>query len=618
MGDNIEELRKQKEDIEILLSTLEEAYGDASITEEHYNEVKGKNQKRLEELDKEIASLEAASPAKQEEVKEPAKPGSKTRKPKQAKKPKGKSHASKPVSQPPAETHPATSPDSPATITVPPAAVQKGEPQTDYSGIPQPLTDVAGADEPTETSPDNAPGGVRSPPVQPGSIQYTASEIKEMLNKIIKEIKPQGIEVIPRVDKLEVGLEKMRAYIEAMKDARSTGKEDIQRINQELGEVRSNVSTVDRKVSESEIKVHEINEAMGDMRPQRFIMALQEEDKSIKVHDARLDKLDDLNSVMLKKLGQIEGVLKRLGSLEKIVNFSKEAAKRLLEIENREKRINRIADKIDGIFMDLNKRLDEFVLYKAKQDTLDELSQEMMKSLDDISTKVEKYASRDDLDMFKSSIEAELANMRTRAGTSPAVQKLRTQKTEIEGLIAMLDEQFKVGALPEKEYKKTKEINQARLADIDKKITAAPSGTPTEGQVSKGTQASKQNPEDWAARAGVSPGAAPAEPGASKPAPSGTAPEGKPSETTPPAEKPPEASQPTPAAPQTTPGEPSGTLPGTPTDTQRDAREQLPKGTQEPRQTGTPQGTGTPRVRAIRIRYSIVKTPSFGFGPHHL
>ena len=61
MGENLIELQKQKEDIEILLSTLEEAYRDASITEEHYNEVKGKNKKKLEEINLKIISLEKPS-----------------------------------------------------------------------------------------------------------------------------------------------------------------------------------------------------------------------------------------------------------------------------------------------------------------------------------------------------------------------------------------------------------------------------------------------------------------------------------------------------------------------------------------------------------------------------
>jgi hypothetical protein len=472
MAETPAELQRQKEDIQILLSTLEEAYKEASITEEHYKEVRSKNQKKLEEINAKIERLEKEATKKAEKEEKAAK-----RAEKKGKKPRKAEPA--PAAQPaPAETAPATAPAVPAqpappTSPAPGPEKAAGGDSTDYSGIPQPLTDIAGETEIIETKPEKAPGAARRG--KPGSLQYTADEIKEMFGKILKEMKPQGIEVVPRVDKLEVQLEKVHAYLDSMKDERSTGKENVQRLTEEVGEIRSNLSGLDRRFSESEIKLTEISESLGDMRPQRFLKIMGEEDAAIKLHEARLDKLDDLTSVMLKKLGQIEEVLKRLGSLEKIVNFSREAAKRLLEIENREKRITRIADKIDGIFMELNKRLEEFALYKAKQDTLDELSQEMMKSLDDMNTKIQKYAEKSELDEIKSALETELASVKagTGAGASPEVQKLQSQKAEIEGLIAMLDEQFKAKALPEKEYQKTKNINLERLREIDKKIEEA-------------------------------------------------------------------------------------------------------------------------------------------------
>ena len=56
--ENLAALQKHKEDIEILLSSLEEAYSEASITEKQYQEVKSKNEKKLKEIEKKIKSAE--------------------------------------------------------------------------------------------------------------------------------------------------------------------------------------------------------------------------------------------------------------------------------------------------------------------------------------------------------------------------------------------------------------------------------------------------------------------------------------------------------------------------------------------------------------------------------
>ena len=51
----------------------------------------------------------------------------------------------------------------------------------------------------------------------------------------------------------------------------------------------------------------------------------------------------------------------------------------------------RLSDRIQKIFIDLNKKLELFIIYKTKQDSLDELSKEMLKTLDALTIKIDHY-----------------------------------------------------------------------------------------------------------------------------------------------------------------------------------------------------------------------------------
>ena len=51
-------LLKEKEDIESLMSHLEEEYRKASVSEKHYNELKEKYEKRLEEIEGRVEPAE--------------------------------------------------------------------------------------------------------------------------------------------------------------------------------------------------------------------------------------------------------------------------------------------------------------------------------------------------------------------------------------------------------------------------------------------------------------------------------------------------------------------------------------------------------------------------------
>jgi len=413
------ELQKQKEDIEILLSSLEEAYSEAGISEKHYKEVKTKNQKRLKEIERKIKRIE------------------KKVKPKEEKKPK----------------------------TV-------GEMIEAEQG-PVPVSEPVEGEIPVE-APAEMPRPVPEKPMpgvaKPGEERFTSEDIKSMLSRFIKEIKPGGLQVLPRVEKMQIKLEKMGAFLDAMKEEKASGDETIRRLTEEIGEIRSSVGALDRKISQQEIIVSDINTAIADLKPERFVNVLRKGDAQLKMHDAKIRRFEDMTPLLVKRITQIEAVLKKIGSLEKIADFGRDIARRLVEIENREKRIGRISDKIDSIFMELNKRLDEFVLYRAKQDTLDELSREMMKAIDDINTKIEKYAEKEDMDILRDTLEARISGIGMPSTVSKEVMKLQQQQREIEELLDILGEQFRKGKIKKEEYEKAKKVNTERLEDIKKKI----------------------------------------------------------------------------------------------------------------------------------------------------
>lgn len=495
--ESLKELQKQKEDIEILLSSLEEAYSEAGITEKNYKEVKNKNQKKLKELDKKIKKLESKAEkvaAKEEKEEKKAKKEPK-KKPRTVGEMIEAEQGPIPVSKPEGEEAPAETP-TPAVTETPP------------------------------TTPGAAPTGV------PGERTFNTDEIKAMLTRFIKEIRPAGLQVLPKVEKMQVRVEKMGAFLDAIKDDRSSRDETIRRLTEEIGELRSTMGGIDTKVSQNEIIVSEVNTAITDLKPQRFVKFLRKEDMQLRVHDSKLQRLEDLTSILVKRTTQIEKVLKKIGSLEKIADFGRDIAKRLVDIEEREKKIGRISDRIDSIFIELNKRLDEFMLYKAKQDTLDELSREMLKNIDDINTKIETFASKEDLDIMRETTESRISSAGG-IGVSPEVKKLQQEKEEINGLLSILEEQFKKGNIKKNEYEKTKKVNMERLQSIEQKIQEGSQSTivgvpaPVEETPTEPVTATQEAPIE---------GEAPAEP-----TPTEAPPEEKPMEAKPPEEeKPPE------------------------------------------------------------------------------
>jgi len=468
-------LQKQKEDIEMLLSSLEEAYNDASLSEEHYNEVKQKNQKKLEEINAEITKLgekvgkveSSAEPTSAPAEKPPAEaPAEKPKKKKGKKKSKkAKESAEAPAKKPKKKKEEIVDEDLPI-IPVSQAGPGEGLGGDEIGGAP------AAESTPVATTPPELDKKKLSSDAAAVGTKLDTSEIKDVITRLVEQIKPSGIEVLPKVEKMQVQLEKLKAFIEAVKDEKKGNADTIRRIMEEMGEIRSNVASSDGRLSDAAMKVDDMTETLKMLKPERFTKLLTKLDSSIKQNEAKIEKLDDISSVVIKKVGLVEDVLREMGSLEKIVSFSKNIASRMIMVDQTEKRITRVGDKIDGIFVEINKRLEDFMLYKAKQDTSDELIQEMMKNMDEIDTKISGLVTKEELEEMRDNLETRISSAAETAGVkaSPAIAKYNEQKEEINSVLEMMEEQFKSGALKKDEYEKAKKINTERLVGIEKKI----------------------------------------------------------------------------------------------------------------------------------------------------
>ena len=392
-----EELQRQKEDIENLLSSLETGFAEGSITQEHYNEVKQKNQEKLEEIKNKLKVAEKKAQ-------------------KQTEKPEAETVPKEPVPKEEA----------------PPKEKEKKE--------------------------EKKPGIL-------GEISSKISGEREASEEKIKE--KIIMELSPKMEKINLRFVKLKAFVDAMKEDKTGERESTQHINEELGETRSALGSIEGRLSEMEMKLEDATETLADLKPQRFAKEIQKKEEEIKMHDARLEKLDDMNSTILKRVNQIQIILEKLGNIESIATMTKDISKKLVSIDDKEKKITRLADKIDNMFVEINKRLEEFMFYKAKQDSLDDLSKEMLKSMDEMTTKLTRYAEKDDLEILRDTLENKINSIMKEEGGTSISRQLQQERSEVESLMRLLDEQFKKGQISKKDYERAKGANLQKLREFE-------------------------------------------------------------------------------------------------------------------------------------------------------
>jgi len=277
--------------------------------------------------------------------------------------------------------------------------------------------------------------------------------------------------------KLNIEIEKLKTMIESIKEIRSSTEDKIQRLMESVGEIRSLVFQREAKLGEESAKLDKLNEIVSEMEPEKIAKELSKRDKEIGTHETRLEKLEVKSDDMLKTMKSIQKILEGMGNLENVVNVSKDVTEKSIKIQKNMKDMERLSDRLQKIYVDLNKKLEEFMTYKAKQEEMEELTKELVKTVDQINLNLEQYAKTEDVNALKftlTDLEKEISTIQThgvpKAELSPALQQLQEQKEQIETLMTSLEDEYKNRKISEKEFKKAKEMNLKKLAEIEKKI----------------------------------------------------------------------------------------------------------------------------------------------------
>ncbi len=385
---NLENLRKEREDVLLLISQLEEEFNKANITEKTYKELKEKYEKRLKEINEKLGIKEKKESLLDKLLKKEKK-----------------------------------------------EEVYKKE----------------------ETE-----GPVFIDPLNPP--------------KEIEEVKVE--ETKPLTSSLDIELEKIRAFIESLRDTDKALNEQIRTLAESIGEVRSLAFQTDGSLKELEMKFEKLESDVEELRPEKIEKRIREIEKNLEAFEVFKEKTDKKLEDIGERVAKINEMLKSIGSIENFARIGKEIKQKSEEIKEAIGYIEKIAAKVERAFVETNKNLEDFFLFKSKQESLEETVREISKNLESINTKLENVLTIKDLDAFRteiSLIKAQLEEINkvlpiAEAKIPETIKNLREEKENILLLIKTLESDLQTGRISIGDYEESKRKALERLRKIDEEL----------------------------------------------------------------------------------------------------------------------------------------------------
>ena len=242
--------------------------------------------------------------------------------------------------------------------------------------------------------------------------------------------------------------------------------------------MRSMIFQTDASLKESLAKMERLEDEVADVRPQQLSKTLREMNNTFEKINLEIEKMQTKTTGQGERLNEVIEIMKSLGGIENLLQLNKKIQEKLKDVKEAETYIERIGNKIEKIYIDLNRGIEDIVLIRAKQEDFENGVKDIVKSLDNINVKFGNYVDKKDMDEFKKEMLLITKQLEELNKVIPIAElkvpekllNLRKEREDVKILLEAAEEQFKNKEITKEEYESLRNGSMKKLNSLGEKL----------------------------------------------------------------------------------------------------------------------------------------------------
>lgn len=194
--------------------------------------------------------------------------------------------------------------------------------------------------------------------------------------------------------KLGVEITKLKAQLEGLNEQRKATNERFSRNSEEVGELRGMIIETNKAVSRIEAASTKAIDLVESVKPEELMMEVRKLDSKIEALKANLESNETMSSDIMKEVKGMRRKMDFYKGVEQIAKMNEEVKKELIDIKKTESIIERHSNKVESIFIEVEKKYSELDKFT---DVTKDLKREFEKIQDDtnkLRVKVQNSAEK--------------------------------------------------------------------------------------------------------------------------------------------------------------------------------------------------------------------------------
>jgi DNA repair exonuclease SbcCD ATPase subunit len=201
--------------------------------------------------------------------------------------------------------------------------------------------------------------------------------------------------------KIDIEFAKIKGQLDSFAEVRKATTERFSRISEQMGELRGMIIDTNKAMGKVEVSSTKAIDLVESVHPEKLMIEVRKQDGKIEALRANIESNEAIMKDLMLELKKMRDRMNFYKGVEQVIAMNEEIKQELATIKRVEANVERHADKIETVFIEVEKKFTEFEKFNDAVKDLDKQQKKIASDFEKIRVKVElKLERKDFLDLL--------------------------------------------------------------------------------------------------------------------------------------------------------------------------------------------------------------------------
>jgi len=243
-----------------------------------------------------------------------------------------------------------------------------------------------------------------------------------------REIVPRDADDVTR--KIGMDIDKLKAEVQSFREIRQLNEQRFQRMSEEIGDLRRSGIEMEKGMNRMKMESSRAVDLVGSVQPEKLRMDLEKEDLKVTKLEAKQKADEELMSHIADEIKTLKVETAAFRGTEAVIQLNEEVKVEFGNMKKVELIVKQHADKVEELYVNMQKRFNEFLKMSDKFENIEKSFNAFMKDVSKMKVQFDDLVTKKELSKIRVRFETDIKSAESITG------ELKTKKEEFDSIIS--------------------------------------------------------------------------------------------------------------------------------------------------------------------------------------